>query len=115
MEAAAKSLSQTLVGCRYQKFVQSLMLYFAKSHVVFPLVRFPKPLVASGSGNLTIFPPELCKWGPSCATILREQFSHCDYDCATCTLHGSIGEGANEEFVELIEVDQVGCLMDPSL
>merc|ERR1712241_1301415 len=49
---------------------------------------------------------ELCKWGPSCATILREQFPHCDYDCATCTLHGSNGEGANEE-VEAVEVDQV--------
>jgi len=49
---------------------------------------------------------ELCKWGPSCATILREQFSHCDYDCATCTLHGSSGEGVNEE-VEIVEVDQV--------
>ena len=54
---------------------------------------------------VTVF-PELCKWGPSCATILREQFPHCDYDCATCTLHGSNGEGANEE-VEAVEVDQV--------
>jgi len=50
---------------------------------------------------------ELCKWGPSCATILREQFPHCDYDCATCTLHGSSGEGVDEETVEVVEVDQV--------
>jgi len=66
-------------------------------------------IIQSGSScQVLVSDFELCKWGPSCATILREQFSHCDYDCATCTLHGSIGEGANEEFVELIEVDQAG-------
>ena len=80
-EAAVKSLCQTLVSWKdsEKEFFQIV----------------------------TVF-PELCKWGPSCATILREQFPHCDYDCATCTLHGSNGEGANEnEEVEAVEVDQV--------
>merc|ERR550519_1320854 len=67
----------------------------------------PNIIQGGSSCQVLVSDFELCKWGPSCATILREQFSHCDYDCATCTLHGSSGQGVNEE-VEVVEVDQVG-------
>jgi hypothetical protein len=67
----------------------------------------PNIIQGGSSCQVLVSDFELCKWGPSCATILREQFSHCDYDCATCTLHGSIGEGVDEETVEVVEVDQV--------
>jgi len=67
----------------------------------------PDIILGGSSCQVLISDFELCKWGPSCPTILREQFSHCDYDCDTCTLNGSIGEGENEHFVEIVEVDQV--------
>merc|ERR1719458_841151 len=47
----------------------------------------PNIIQGGSSCQVLVSDFELCKWGPSCATILREQFSHCDYDCATCTLH----------------------------
>jgi len=63
----------------------------------------PNIIQGGSSCQVLVSDFELCKWGPSCATILREQFSHCDYGCATCTLHGSHGE----ESVDVVEVDQV--------
>ena len=59
----------------------------------------------SSSHNFVNSFPELCKWGPSCATILREQFPDCDYDCATCTLNGS---SQDSSIIEVEAVEEVG-------
>merc|ERR1719219_778309 len=61
----------------------------------------PNVIQAGSSCQVLVSDFELCKWGPSCATILREQFPDCDYDCATCTLKGSSQDSA------IIEVEAV--------
>merc|ERR1719327_1455798 len=61
----------------------------------------PNVIQAGSSCHVLVSDFELCKWGPSCATILREQFPDCDYDCATCTLKGSSQDSS------IIEVEAV--------
>jgi len=62
----------------------------------------PNVIQAGSSCQVLVSDFELCKWGPSCATILREQFPDCDYDCATCTLNGSSQDSSIIE-VEVVE------------
>merc|ERR1712038_2038170 len=62
----------------------------------------PNVIQAGSSCQVLVSDFELCKWGPSCATILREQFPDCDYDCATCTLNGSSQDSSIVE-VEAVE------------
>jgi len=60
-------------------------------------------VVQGGSANCQalVTDLDLCSWGPSCATILREQFPYCPYDCATCTLNS-----ADQEVVVVVEASE---------
>jgi len=65
--------------------------------------------VDSTNCNVLISEFELCLWGPSCPTILALQFSHCNYDCATCTLLDG-GDQEHQEEEEEPGLDQGGSL-----